>query len=88
MYETVTKKSCGKVSLRNVCVDGVIERSKCSAQGGRYLRGETEVEGLESGADDAGVDFGEEEGHASAIGREDIAVLAIEPEETSEEWRW
>ena len=60
-------------------IDRAVERSKRRAQGWRYLRGETEVEGLESRPDDAGVDFGEEQSHASAVGREDIAFLAIEP---------
>ena len=73
------KGSCRKLSLRDVRVDGVIERGKCGAQKGRCLRGETQVEYLESGTQDAGVDLGEKERHAPTIGRQDVSFLMIEP---------
>ena len=70
MYETVANGSCSKLGLRDVRIDGAIQGGKCCAQAWWGLRGEAQVERLESGPQDASVDFGEEERDAPEISHE------------------
>ena len=62
-------------------IDRAIEGGKVVRKAWWRLRGETQVEGLESGPQDARVDLGEEERDAAAVGRQDVPLLMVEPVE-------